>query len=149
MRAVVHVGMNKTGSTAIQHAFHGRATPEYEYLESKGINHLGLLCHVYPGLADEQPRTRSKTPDRTDARLARAQARFAAQLDRLAPTDLALIVSSEALWSPHRSGLRAALLADLDARRARTEAIGYVRPPVPRGERLPAAPQAAGEGGGL
>ncbi len=129
MRAVVHVGMNKTGSTAIQAAFHGRATPEYEYLESAGINHLDLLRQLYPASAGDEPRARRASGEAA-ARRARAQARFAAQLDRVAPTDLTLIVSSEALWSPRRADLRAALLADLHARGARTEALGYVRPPM-------------------
>lgn len=131
MRAVVHVGMPKTGSTAIQAAFHGWRSPQGEYLDGPGINHYGMLLLLYEAGSNGHhvfwPK-RTGHGARVEERRELARDRFEAQVARVAAEDGILVVSSEALWATARAPLREALVADLAQHGARTEALAYLRP---------------------
>lgn len=129
-RLVLHVGMPKTGSTAIQAAFHGFSDPTAEYLEAAGVNHYGTLLLLY-GTGDESHHVFLPGGSLTiEERRAAARRRLDAQLARVASDGRALIVSSEALWTAARAHLRQAAVADARRLGMRVEGVAYLRAPL-------------------
>lgn len=135
MRVVVHVGMPKTGTSAVQAAFHRHASPGFEVADLVRANHsvpLILLFEDPRRVAEHQaiwPRGEgflaTLPTQREDLRR-----RLDGQLERLRGTGATLLISAEALWNSRHGGVRARLAEALAAHGAEVEVLCYVRPPL-------------------
>ncbi len=135
MRVVIHVGMPKTGTSAVQTAFHRHASPRLEAADLGQPNHsvpLILLLEDPDRMAEHQavwPRGASflaTLPERRDD----LRRRLDAQVERLHSTDATLLISAETLWGARRGQVRARLAEALAGHGAEVEVLCYVRPPL-------------------
>ncbi|EYD75789.1 hypothetical protein Rumeso_02571 [Rubellimicrobium mesophilum DSM 19309] len=137
MRIVVHVGMHKTGSTAIQQHFGKLLHRGFEYATYEERNHSMMVALLFSSpdrLADfyvfrqKGPAYVAALPDLRG----KWQSRLDAQLDRLRGTDATVLISAEGLSTagPAANERRENLARYLDRLGADIEVVGYVRSPL-------------------
>lgn len=135
MKVVVHVGMPKTGTSAVQSAFYRHASPGLEVADLGVPNHslpLILLFEDPARVAEHHaiwPRGAgflATIPERRRA----LRHRLDSQMERLRGTDATLLISAEALWGSQRGQVRAGLAEAVAAHGAEVEVLCYVRPPL-------------------
>lgn len=135
MRVVVHAGMPKTGTSAVQRAWRGHAAPEFEYGDLGRANHSLPLLTIFEDpdtLARHQglwPRGAAAL-DRLPEERRNLAARLDAQLGRLRGTDTTLLLSAETLWSARAAGAVGRLADHLRARADEVRVLAYIRPPL-------------------
>jgi hypothetical protein len=133
MPAVVHVGMHKTGSSAIQTHFASAAHPGLVYAPWSGTNHCGLCVLLFAPL-DSLPNYHGfkvRGPDFV-ARLPELRAEWLARLDACVTSlDAAarLLISAEDISATGFAEAREALFGFLAERAQDVTVIGYLRAP--------------------
>lgn len=124
-RCLLHIGMNKTGSTSIQHTFDHYADGTWRYLDLGSSNHSHLLAlafreavpaNIQADLALNAP---GLTRDEARQRFHRA----------LALDDRSVVVSAEGMSIFSATDVQA-LIADLREHVDEVRCLGYVRDPV-------------------
>lgn len=130
-KAIIHIGMHKTGTTAIQHALSG-------YRDSRlAMSGLAPNGHNTPltVLFADRPSGPLPAPgdDAPANQLDGRRAEFTAMLDKeLAETGRSILWSAEMLsFPPHARGMAERMIARLRPHFDRIEVIAYVRAPGP------------------
>ncbi len=127
--------MPKTGTSAVQSAFHRHVSPGFEAADLGSANHsvpLILLFEDPDRVAEHHafwPRGAGFLAGIPERRRA-LRRRFERQMKRLRGTDTTILISAEALWASRRGGLREGLAAALAAHGAEVEVLCYIRPPL-------------------
>ena len=123
---ILHVGMEKTGSTAIQRAFHGYDDGSLAYAPFDRPNHSMALRALVTPYAARSPAMVASGISAADYDALRAQA--AAQVQAALALDRArLVISAEAVMAMGRDRLQQ--LADR-LRGPRLQVLAYVRDPI-------------------
>ncbi len=125
--AILHLGMHKTGSTAIQWAFANYADERIEYLDlGSQPNHSHVLSQAF----DAHARPRSfDSPDSQGRRQERRDARRMIE-DALHATSRSVLLSGEHLWSFRDGDSHRKCARFLRRHVGRIEALAYIRSPV-------------------
>ena len=125
-RAVLHLGMHKTGTTALQETFQGYRDHRIAYADLGEANHSRLLAVAFD---PEAKAGMFDSPDPADraAAPARARARLDAALAVAGPRSV--ILSGEQMWALPSQEAVSALVAFLRDRGLALDALAYLRPP--------------------
>jgi hypothetical protein len=128
-RCFLHIGMNKTGSTAIQSAFQTLDTDTTAYLQLGHANHSPALVTLFhAGRADYHLNVRARvTPRQMEDRAARL--RDALQ-DQLTGSRKTMVISGEGLSNTFGPEDAARMIDVLRPHFDEIRAIAYVREPV-------------------
>lgn len=117
-RAVLHLGMNKTGSTTIQVALRAYDTPQITWLQAPGFTHTELVCLPF---LDPPPQLGG---------LASPQEARTAFDAALGATQKSVLISSEYLSDFRQPAAIEALCSALGAHVDAIEAVVYLRAPT-------------------
>ena len=128
---LIHAGMPKTGSTAIQAALNGLRTPTHEYLDLGRANHSHLLHAAFSDAPSTQLRTDGVDAAAFEAGREEARGILHKALERARARNVML--SAEYI-SRFDVGELTALREALRPHGACNRVIAYVRPPLSRAE---------------
>lgn len=124
-RALLHLGMHKTGSTSIQQTFAGYADERTEYLDLGKANQSAFLSRCF----DPQAKARLfASPDPERRAFGREQARARLRM-ALEGTTRSVILSGEDLWKLPTRAACEDCVAFLRASVPQVDALAYVRAP--------------------
>ncbi len=134
-RLIMHVGMHKTGSTALQHAFAKMRFGPYGPLDLIDKNH-SVVCNMWFGPVMTSPQDLlllGHSQASGERHLNRAKERVARQLERSSKREL--VVSAEWLSNgiypgEGRLGMLRRFKAEFEPHFERIEVYAYVRPPI-------------------
>lgn len=129
-KLILHIGMPKTGSSAIQDTFFsGIDLPGYRYADLGTANHGGIILSLF----EENPRAWHEHDrlGRTDGQVQIFNERVRARLIHCCENDndLSMIISGEDIWHMSASSLLR-LKKFFEHFFGQIKIIGYVRPPV-------------------
>jgi hypothetical protein len=133
MRVVIHAGMHKTGSSAIQQAFSQRQAPDFHYLDWYSSNHCELFVYLFQEMHEilNYHSVRARGPEfqaRIPAIRAEWNERLTSQLD--ACRDKTVLLSAEDISFPTMAAATARM-RDFFARwTSDIRVIAYVRSPT-------------------
>ena len=127
-RLVLHIGLHKTGTSAIQDAFQGYDRDGYRYADLGPINHSYAVRTAFDGPGHHYPlhRREGRSADEVDALRTSCRRAVLTQLDHAAPV---LIISGEDISELDPVGL-ADLVAAIEASGRELEVVVYLRTPV-------------------
>lgn len=126
---ILHIGMHKTGSTAIQRSFHGYDDGKMAYLPMPHPNHSFWTMRLFPGRMTDQFIEDEHGGNAEDfAR--RCQATAGQVLDLITGTDRDIIISAEELSGAHSPQTAREVRDFLAPHFDRFKVVGYVRQPA-------------------
>ncbi len=130
MRALIHIGMPKTGSTSIQDTLYQRDLGQYLYMPWEGANHGQLVVLLFDEDArnDRMNKRRGYTAGEVEQRRAQWTQKFNQACKSASHSHI--LISAEVLSSPRRHSIITSLAKTLEQRGIQAEVLAYIRQPV-------------------
>ena len=125
-RCILHIGMNKTGTTSVQNCFHRFDDGRLRYADLGRANHSRPLQLLYGGRWQGVAEADLPMPQFRDLSRGPLRSRFMAQLEDRSRD---MLISAEGLTNGFQAEDVTRLLADLRPHFDRIEAVGYLRAP--------------------